>query len=173
VDHDSLYDTDICSWAEQQAAALRSLASKTDLPNQLDLPNIIEEIEDVGISHLDSVSSFIRLILSHAILIALDPDAASVSHWTAEAATFHGELMQRYQRSMRQRVNMDLLWRRALREAGLKLRAYRRANGLVMNETGAEKLDVACPFSVEQICDERFDVDVVVEELKEALIPAS
>ena len=77
MDHDTLYETDICSWAEQQAAALRGLTSRVDLPNELDLLNVIEEIEDVGISQLRSVSSFMRLILSHIILLAVDADAAS------------------------------------------------------------------------------------------------
>ena len=44
----TLYDEDILVWSEQQAAALRSLASRLDLPNELDLANVIEEIEDVG-----------------------------------------------------------------------------------------------------------------------------
>ena len=110
MDHDSLYETDICAWAEQQSAALRSLASRADLPNTLDLPHIVEEIEDVGNSQLRSVNSFMRLILSHVILIAMDADADSVRHWTREVATFRGELIQSWQRSMRQRI--DLLQRR-------------------------------------------------------------
>ena len=48
----SLYDEDILVWSEQQAAALRSMASRRDLPNELDLANVIEEIEDVGRSEL-------------------------------------------------------------------------------------------------------------------------
>ena len=44
----TLYDEDILIWSEQQAAALRSLASRRDLPNELDLANVIEEIEDAG-----------------------------------------------------------------------------------------------------------------------------
>ena len=53
----SLYDEDILVWSEQQAAALRSLASRRDLPNELDLANVIEEIEDVGRSEFHTVES--------------------------------------------------------------------------------------------------------------------
>ena len=88
MDHDSLYDTDICAWAEQRGAALRALASRADLPNELDLPNVIEEIEDVGTSELRSVNRFIRLMLSHMILIATRADADSVNHWTAKSPRF-------------------------------------------------------------------------------------
>jgi hypothetical protein len=37
MDHDTLYETDICTWAEQQVSALRRLAIRLDLPNALDL----------------------------------------------------------------------------------------------------------------------------------------
>ena len=103
MDHDTLYETDICAWAEQQAAALRGFASRVDLPNELDLLNIVEEIEDVGNSQLRAVSSFMRLILSHTILIALEADAESARHWSFEVLTFRGNLIQAWQRSMRQR----------------------------------------------------------------------
>src|SRR5947209_3550264 len=126
MDHDTLYEVDICTWAEQQAAALRSLASRAELPNELDLLNVIEEIEDAGISQLRSVSSFMRLILSHIILIAVDADADSVNHWIREVATFRGELMQVWQPSMRRRIDMDQIWRHAVEEASLKLSTYSR-----------------------------------------------
>lgn len=71
---------------------LRSLATKVDLPNELDLPNVVEEIEYLGNSQLRSVRRFMRLMLSHLILIAVDADTDSVGHWTREAATFRGEL---------------------------------------------------------------------------------
>ena len=53
----SVYDEDILIWSERQAAALRSLASRRDLPNELDLANVIEEIEDVGKSEFHTVES--------------------------------------------------------------------------------------------------------------------
>ena len=58
---DNLYDTDIYAWSQQQAAVLRDLASRPDLPNELDLQHVAEEIEDVGISELNAVRSFLRL----------------------------------------------------------------------------------------------------------------
>lgn len=169
MDHDSLYETDICTWADQQAAALRSLASRSDLPNQLDLMNIVEEIEDVGSSHFNAVNSFIRLILSHMILIIFDQDADSVPHSKAEVATFHAELLQRYQPSMRQRVDVDLLWRRALREAHAKLAAYRRDESLVILERVRMALGLSCPIGVDEVCDENFEVNDAIDRLRNRL----
>jgi hypothetical protein len=62
-----LYGSDILAWSEQQADVLRSLAGRRDMPNDLDLSHVVEEIEDVGLSQVHAASSFIRLIMTHAI----------------------------------------------------------------------------------------------------------
>src|ERR1700679_160343 len=113
-------------------------------PNELDLLNVVEEIEDAGISQLRSVSGFMRLILSDIILIATDADADAVPHWTREVATFRGDLMQSYQPSMRQRIDMDLVWRRAVEEAVLKLSTY-QGNGRAFDaDKISDRLDSSC-----------------------------
>ncbi|MGD0433062.1 MAG: DUF29 family protein [Acetobacteraceae bacterium] len=171
MDQDRVYDRDICGWAEQQAAALRSLASRADLPNELDLLNVVEEIEDVGISQLRSVSSFMRLITSHLIMIAADADADSIGHWTREVAAFRGELIQSWQPSMRQRVNMDRIWRHAVEEATLKLSTYDR-NGIAFdpNEiTG--RLGSASLVGVDDLTGESFKFHDLVGRLRARLVP--
>ena len=173
MDHDSLYETDICTWAEQQAAALRGLASRTDLPNQLDLPNIIEEIEDVGSNHLSAVGSYILQILSHVVRAWADPDAQSMSHWTGEVAGFHADLMLRYTPSMRQRIDMALLWSRALRVARAKLEQYHSdieapaIRRTIVLATGP------CPLIVDDICDEAFAFRAAVQRLDDRLSAVS
>ena len=79
-----LYETDILAWSEQQAGALRELAARRDLPNALDLAHVLEEIEDLGLSELNSVKSFIQLVLRHAIKCVVDADATTVRHWHVE-----------------------------------------------------------------------------------------
>jgi len=166
MDHDSLYDTDICTWAEQQAAALRSLAPRADLPNELDLLNVIEEIEDVGISQLRSVSSFMRLILSHLILIAVDADAQSVSHWTREVATFRGELIQSWQPSMRRRIDMDQIWRHAVEEALLKLSTYHESGTAFDADEMMSRLGTVSLFGIDDLCGENFKFQDLVGRLR-------
>jgi hypothetical protein len=166
MDHDSLYKTDICTWAEQQATALRSLASRVDLPNELDLLNVVEEIEDVGISQLRSASSFMRLILSHIILIAVDADADSVSHWTREVATFRGELMQSWQPSMRRRIDMGQIWRRAVEEATLKLSTYRGSVTAFDANDISDRLGPLSLFGIDDLCAENFKFHDLVERLR-------
>jgi hypothetical protein len=173
MDHDTQYEADICAWAEQQAAALRSLASRADLPNELDLPNVIEEIEDVGISQLRSVNSIMRLILSHIILIALRADADSIDHWTREVATFRGELMQFWQPSMRRRIDMDQIWHRAVEEATLKLSTYRANEITVDADDTSGRLGSISPFGIDDLCRETFEFRDLVDRLGEHLDPES
>lgn len=64
----TLYDDDILLWSEQQAAAIRRLApTRRDLPNELDIENVAEEIESVGRSELAAVESHLQLIFVHLI----------------------------------------------------------------------------------------------------------
>ena len=53
----TLYDDDILLWSEQQAAAIRRLGrSAREIPNELDIENVAEEIESVGRSELAAVA---------------------------------------------------------------------------------------------------------------------
>ena len=49
---DGLYERDALAWAERQAALLRRLASGERLNETVDWPNVIDEVEDVGLSDL-------------------------------------------------------------------------------------------------------------------------
>jgi hypothetical protein len=55
----STYDEDILVWSEQQASVSRSLRSRRDLPGELDLEHVAEEIEDVGRSELNAAKGLI------------------------------------------------------------------------------------------------------------------
>jgi hypothetical protein len=139
----NLYDEDILIWSEQQAAALRSLASRRDLPNELDLANVIEEIEDVGKSEFHTVESLIGNILIHLVLLAIDPDAPAKRGWIAEITAWNLTLRRRISPSMRLRLDMESLWRDALEVAAARLAAWDDAKA-----TAATGLNVTpCPFA--------------------------
>lgn len=159
----TLYDEDILAWSEQQASALRRLAGRRDLPNELDLENVAEEIEDVGRSELSTVQSLIRQILVHVIKAASTPDAAARGHWRTEVVAFHDNLVDRFAPSMAQRIDLDREWRRALRQAESAL--AEQGIGL------APHLPVRCPFPIEAFTAEAFAFDTAVTDL--ARTPAS
>lgn len=67
MDQPSLYDDDIVSWTEQQAAASRALARRPDLSKMLDWENVAEEIESVGRSQVQAVDSLLVQTLAHLL----------------------------------------------------------------------------------------------------------
>ena len=148
----SLYDEDILLWSEQQAAAVRKLGRTRALPNELDVENIAEEIESVGRSELAAVRSHIRLIFLHLMKLAVDENSEAERHWRGEIVAFHAELVERYTPSMRQRIDIDGLWRSAREQAVL---AYDEAANLPTH----------CPFSLDDLLAEHVDTVALLERL--------
>ena len=111
-----LYDTDILQWSEHQAALLRRRAAG-ELVNEdeLDWPNIAEEIESVGNEQLHAVTSLLVQALVHDMKAEAWPLRRDVPHWKSEALRFRGDAADRYVPSMRQRIDLARLYRRALR----------------------------------------------------------
>ncbi len=71
------------------------MRNRRDLPNELDLANVIEEIEDVGRSEFHTVESLIENILTHLVLLAADPDAPATRGWIAEITAWNLTLRRR------------------------------------------------------------------------------
>ncbi len=165
MDGASLYDDDILAWSEVQVAALRSLAGRHDLPNQLDLANVVEEIEDVGKSELLAVERPIRTILVHLILLWADPGARSMFGWRGEIAAWHVDVLRRISPTMRPKLDLDLVWRDSVRVACANLAGW--------DETKAEATRVAlvgsgCPFDLAALTTEELDVSHAVACLQAA-----
>ena len=58
---------DALAWAEQQAALLRRLAAGERLNEAVDWPNVIEELQDVGLSELRACRSLLAQALAHLL----------------------------------------------------------------------------------------------------------
>ncbi len=157
------YDTDILIWSEQQAAALRSLASRCDLPNDLDLANVIEEIEDVGRSEFHAVESLLENILIDLVLLAADPDAPATRGWIAEIVAWNVALRRRISPSMRARLDIDILWRDALRIAEAKLASWDQGKaGAITGLHGTP-----CPFAASDFgTDDNFAATVMAAQIQ-------
>jgi hypothetical protein len=76
---DDLYDRDILNWSQHQADLLRRVA-RGERVNGVDWAHVVEEIEDVGLSELHSVQSFLNLILVHLLKIHGWPDNQARVH---------------------------------------------------------------------------------------------
>jgi hypothetical protein len=110
-----LYDTDILLWSERQRDLLRRVAAGEPVNEAPDWPNIIEEIESVGSEQLHAVVSLLRQALIHMLKAEAWPLSREVPHWQAEARQFRIDAADRYAPSMRQRIDIDRIYRQALR----------------------------------------------------------
>lgn len=157
----SLYDTDFLTWTEEQAAALRELAARRDLPNRLDLENVIEEIETLGRSELKAATSPIRLILGHLLKAAMQPDSPARHHWAVEIAAWHGEARDEILPSMHRKIDMNDLWRRAIRDARVAL----DRDGIAL----PRDITAACPLPLDAFLQEAFDFDAALAQVATAV----
>lgn len=110
------YDVDVFEWSQQQAALLRRRAAGEVVNEaELDWPNIAEEIESVGKEQLHAVESLLVQALVHMLKAEAWPMSREVPGWQAEARGFRGDAAARFTPSMRQRIDMDKIYWRALR----------------------------------------------------------
>lgn len=152
------YDDDFFAWTQHQANLLRTITRlRVELPAELDLDHVAEEIESLGSAELNAVKSLIRQIMVHLIKAASDPRADALAHWRTEATTFHIDMLDHYLPSMRQLLDMDQLWKRARLIADLKL-----------NEQGLEigaAIPEDSPFSLEDMTAAEFKYDEALKKL--------
>lgn len=155
----TLYDDDILLWSEQQAAAIRKLgATRRDLPNELDIENVAEEIESVGWSEFAAVKSYLRLIFLHLIKMLAEAPSPAVPQWRGEIVGFHSDMMGRYAPSMRQRINLDEIWQSARDQSML---AYEGARQQLVS-----RFSMRSPFSLDDLIAERIDGLAMLERLR-------
>jgi hypothetical protein len=134
------YDDDVLEWSEHQARLLRQHAAGHGGNETPDWDNIIEEVESVGRSQLSAVRSLLVQALLHDLKCQAWPSSPEVPHWRAEARGFRGDAAEAFTPSMRQRIDMDELYRRAL-------------NRLPESIDGQTPLPVpeACPVTLEDM----------------------
>jgi hypothetical protein len=158
MDRRSLYDEDIYAWAQQQAEVLRRLAeTRQDLPNELDLENVAEEIEDVGKSELREVESFIRLMFIHLIKAASAPEARAYRKWEKEIRVFRADLLKNLTRSMEAMIDVNYEWKLATIKADADLSEH--------GDQLPPDLPAESPFSLEDLTGEGFDFEKAVARI--------
>jgi hypothetical protein len=109
---DDLYGSDILEWSERQVELLRRVANGERV-NDVDWPNLIEEIADVGREQLNAVESCLRQAMIHLFKLYLLPDDPARMHWLGELGNFLDDAEQRFTPSMRQRIEMAAIFRTA------------------------------------------------------------
>jgi hypothetical protein len=110
-----LYNEDILLWSERQSELLRRLAAGERVEGQVDWENVIEEVESVGGEQLHAVRSLLRQALIHMLKAKAWPLSRDAPNWRADAVTFRADAADRYAPSMRQEIDLDRIYRQALR----------------------------------------------------------
>jgi hypothetical protein len=105
MDAATLYDDDIVTWAEQQAAALRELAARPELSNAVDWENVIEEVECLGRSEWKGVESQLINALAHILKGFCDAGSPSRGPWAIETGNFLQDARRDFRNSMRQKLD--------------------------------------------------------------------
>jgi hypothetical protein len=135
-----LYERDILSWSEHQADLLRRLA-RGERVNDVDWEQFVDEIEDVGLSELNAVRSYVRSMLVHLLKLQGWPDSPSADHWRRDIVSFQSDAMQRFAPSMRLRVDLASLYARALNE--LKDTRF--------DDVSPQPCSAACPVDLDEL----------------------
>jgi hypothetical protein len=140
-DTDELYDTDILEWSERQAALLRRLAAGERVnDHDVDWPNIVEEIESVGRDQLRAVESFLVQAIAHMLKAEGWPSSRDAPNWLAESRRFQGDAASRFAPSMRPRIDLERVYRRAL-----------SALPATMDGQAPLPIPAVCPFTLEEL----------------------
>jgi hypothetical protein len=110
-----LYEDDFLLWSENQANLLRRLAAGERLNDRdLDWANLGEEIDAVGRGELRAFEWLLTQAIVHRLKQACWPDSGEVPHWHGEEIRFRQEAADAFSPSMRQRVDWERIYRRAV-----------------------------------------------------------
>jgi len=150
-----LYERDALAWSDRQAGLLRRIAAGERLNEAVDWPNVIEEVQDVGLSELRAVNSLLVQALVHLLKLHAWPASVATAHWRGEVPGFLAGARRSFSPSMRQRLDLADLYADALYEAMAK-----------SDDTGAPRpLPDACPFTLDDLLAGRPEVSVLMARL--------
>jgi len=136
------YEQDFVLWTREQADALRSAArAGANLP--IDWGNVAEEIESLGRSDRNEISSRIGTIIEHLLKLQSSPATAPRGGWRATVVRERGVVIDRLADSPSLRPQVTELIEREARRA-------RRAVALELDEYG-ERLAQLPDYTEEQI----------------------
>ena len=140
----ALYEQDFYQWTQEQAALLREGAW-----HDLDVANLVEEVESLGISQKHALGSRLKNLVMHLLKWHYQPSGRQTGHsWRASITNARDEIAMLLEDSPSLR-----------REApALLTRRYPAARMLAHDETGLPlaTFPEVCPWTVAQILDDAF-----------------
>jgi hypothetical protein len=138
----NLYETDFYAWTQKQAVLLREQQW-----NQLDLPNLIEEIESLGKQQRQELRNRLSVLIGHLLKWEYQPQHRTRS-WLATIRIQRRDTL----RLLKDNPSLKPYLDEALEEA------YENARDLAMGETNLpeQTFPLSCLYTVTEIFDDRF-----------------
>lgn len=122
----------------------------------VDWLHVIEEVQDVGLSELRACQSQLEQALTHLFQLHAMPDSPSAKHWRDEVQTFRHDVQRRFTPSMRQRIGLDDLCRKA---------AGRARTAMEDNGIAPPSPSEGCPLGLDELLNDGFGVAALVAKL--------
>jgi len=145
----SLYEADFFAWTEQQAAALHRLAERRlNLEDDLDLTNLIDEVESMGLSQWKAVQSALARIVEHLLKLEYSTAVEPRHGWRETVDTQRVSISDDYDNSpsLRGRADLDKAWRIGRRYAVISFKNHEPAT--------IPALPADCPYTLDQLLDD-------------------
>lgn len=149
------YEDDFVGWTVEQAARLRGMPQLNNAG--LDVENLAEEIEDLGRSEINKITSLMGQAMVHLLKIVADPTAPSRQHRQQEVGGFVVSIRKAWSPGYLQRVDMEEIWKDAIEEAG---------NALETFDVTLPALPEACPFPLSMFTNRGFNTKAAIEHLQ-------
>ncbi len=152
---DGLYERDALAWAERQTELLRRLAAGERVNEAVDWPNVIEEMQEVGLSELRACKSLLRQVLVHLLKLHAWPNSTAAAHWRSEVIGFRADMRDRFAPSMRQRIICDEIYEVALEQVQA-----------ATDDTGESRpTPETCPFVLDDLLSLAADIQTLLQKL--------
>jgi Domain of unknown function DUF29 len=138
----SLYERDFHLWVEEQVRLLRQGAL-----GRLDVGNLVEEIEGLGIGAKKAVKSNLVIVLLHLLKHEFQPKRRSRS-WLDSILEHRHRLRDDFEESPSLRTHLEAVFPRAYADA--------RARAIIQTGLPEGAFPRASPYSLEQTLDAKY-----------------
>jgi Domain of unknown function DUF29 len=145
---------DAYAWALEQAARLRRGGAGLKGIDRAELGDFLEEWAE---EMLSGARSQLVNLMAHAAKVARSQNPAVLGHWHSECVEFHDRLVEEYRPSMRDKIDMANLWRRARRKVTASFADHGEP---------APVLAATCPFTLDELIEPDLDVERLVARLR-------
>jgi hypothetical protein len=144
-----LYEQDFYVWTQRQAELLRAGRFA-----ELDLPHLIEEVEDLGVNLRNAVTRRTREIILHLLKLQYSPAVPPRAGWQESIGKQRDDLELELTASLQQHLEREF--------EKIFQKARRRAiDELARDKVAPDQLPKACPYTLEQIIDPLWQPDNV------------